>query len=342
MSAPPSADGEPVVRDRGRRCWCSSACVGTVASASRSRGLSDARVAARPTGSSPAAITADDLRAAMIDQETGVRGYVLSGDERFLDPYRTGRRDADAALARLRALAALDGVQPFAAADRGGRRRAARAGETDYAEPTIALGALATRGGARSRRAVEAGKAALRRVPRGASPGCRRCSTRRARTPATGCDRNADIVLLLGARHRHRVLLSVAAVALVAARDDRAAAAARSPRGVRDGRARATSSARCTGSGAREVVDLAEDVDAMRARIVAELAALRDGRVRPAALQRRARAVRLRRLARPAGAAAQGRVASASCSSSATAASSTRAPTSTSASPSTARGACRT
>ena len=59
------------------------------------------------------------------------------------------------------------------------------------------------------------------------------------------------------------------------------------------------------------------------------------------ALQRRAGAVRLRRLARPAGAAAQGGRASASCCSSATAASSTSGPTSTSTSPSTAPSACR-
>ena len=63
---------------------------------------------------------------------------------------------------------------------------------------------------------------------------------------------------------------------------------------------------------------------------------------RAGALERRARAVRLRRLARPPGAAAQGRELLPAARSAATAASSTSAPTSTSASPSTAPSACRT
>src|SRR3954454_1871441 len=33
---------------------------------------------------------------AMLDQETGLRGYVLTGDRRFLDPYRSGRVDVAA------------------------------------------------------------------------------------------------------------------------------------------------------------------------------------------------------------------------------------------------------
>ncbi|MDA0572655.1 CHASE3 domain-containing protein, partial [Burkholderia gladioli] len=33
----------------------------------------------------------DDMLASMVNMETGVRGYVISGDEKFLDPYRTGQ-----------------------------------------------------------------------------------------------------------------------------------------------------------------------------------------------------------------------------------------------------------
>jgi CHASE3 domain sensor protein len=29
---------------------------------------------------------------AMVDQETGVRGYLITGDERFLEPYHRGTR----------------------------------------------------------------------------------------------------------------------------------------------------------------------------------------------------------------------------------------------------------
>ncbi|MFK4259324.1 CHASE3 domain-containing protein [Agrobacterium tumefaciens] len=33
---------------------------------------------------------ADNLVAAMVDQETGVRGYLLAGDPAFLEPYNQG------------------------------------------------------------------------------------------------------------------------------------------------------------------------------------------------------------------------------------------------------------
>ena len=45
---------------------------------------------------------------AMIDQETGLRGYVISGNLRFLQPYHSGRNRLDAALRRRSVLAADD------------------------------------------------------------------------------------------------------------------------------------------------------------------------------------------------------------------------------------------
>ncbi|MGI8329551.1 sensor histidine kinase [Actinomadura scrupuli] len=50
----------------------------------------------------PARIEASRLQAALLDQETGVRGYALTGDGQFLDPYNRGlaaERDASARLA---------------------------------------------------------------------------------------------------------------------------------------------------------------------------------------------------------------------------------------------------
>ncbi len=44
-----------------------------------------------------------DLRLAMSDQETGVRGYLLSDDTSFLDPYKEGRANATRAMSALRA-----------------------------------------------------------------------------------------------------------------------------------------------------------------------------------------------------------------------------------------------
>src|SRR5690606_157755 len=47
----------------------------------------------------PAQVRVDEVYNGLIDQETGVRGFVLTGDEGFLEPYAGGGRRADAALA---------------------------------------------------------------------------------------------------------------------------------------------------------------------------------------------------------------------------------------------------
>ena len=43
------------------------------------------------------------LLVALVDQETGQRGYVLTGDEAFLEPYRDGAATSAGRLAALRA-----------------------------------------------------------------------------------------------------------------------------------------------------------------------------------------------------------------------------------------------
>lgn len=92
-----------------------------------SRGLND--------GIAPARIAAGELQAAVRDQETGVRGYLISADRQFLGPYYEGQ-DAEQEAARdLRQrlaqrddlLADLDAIQAAAAQWR-----------TNYAEPVIA------------------------------------------------------------------------------------------------------------------------------------------------------------------------------------------------------------
>ena len=50
----------------------------------------------------PARSAAFQLQAALRDQETGVRGYVMTGDPRFLEPYYTGKQGEQAAAAELR------------------------------------------------------------------------------------------------------------------------------------------------------------------------------------------------------------------------------------------------
>jgi len=51
---------------------------------------------------------AQDMLTAMLDQETGLRGYLLNGREPFLEPYVKGRRDLDQALVQGRAEARGD------------------------------------------------------------------------------------------------------------------------------------------------------------------------------------------------------------------------------------------
>ncbi len=244
--------------------------VGTVASVLALVNLNDARV--RLTDRlSPAAITASDLRASLIDQETGVRGYALSGEEQFLQPYIDGRRNANAALAQLDRLSRLDGVsqvgpQIEAVAE------AAREWQTEYAEPTIAL-VRSDPEQARQLDTVTSGKARFDAFRSAVSRLQGRLST--AREAARGeLDHNAGIVLFWVLGTGIIVLLSVVAVALILRGKivlplQRLAGGARTV-------ARGDFEHEIEGSGAREVFDLGEDVDAMRARIVAELAAVRD------------------------------------------------------------------
>lgn len=52
----------------------------------------------------PARVAAYQLQASLVDQEIGVRGYALTGDPQFLDPYRDGVRRERESTATIRAL----------------------------------------------------------------------------------------------------------------------------------------------------------------------------------------------------------------------------------------------
>jgi signal transduction histidine kinase len=84
---------------------------------------------------SPARVEAARLQSALVDQETGVRGYLLTGDREFLEPYTAGvvaeKQEADL-------ITALVGDQPQLIADVTALRRAAGDWRRIYAEPHIA------------------------------------------------------------------------------------------------------------------------------------------------------------------------------------------------------------
>jgi methyl-accepting chemotaxis protein len=48
----------------------------------------------------------------MVDQETGVRGYLVSGDDRFLDPFNGGQKEFSNAWNEAKSLTADNPVQP--------------------------------------------------------------------------------------------------------------------------------------------------------------------------------------------------------------------------------------
>lgn len=83
----------------------------------------------------PARVAAYRVQAALRDQETALRGYLISADRDFLAPYYDGKRaEADAA-AELR-----DRVEgrPALIADLNAIQQAAARWRADYAEPAIA------------------------------------------------------------------------------------------------------------------------------------------------------------------------------------------------------------
>ncbi|CAM5698455.1 Adaptive-response sensory-kinase SasA [Streptomyces alboniger] len=83
----------------------------------------------------PARTEAYRLQAALVNQETGVRGYAIAADRQFLAPYTQGKRDEARAAARLRELI---GDQPRLAADLRAVQRQAASWRRAYAEPLVA------------------------------------------------------------------------------------------------------------------------------------------------------------------------------------------------------------
>lgn len=82
------------------------------------------------------AVAAARLRAALLDQETGLRGYQLTGSEAFLQPYRVGQRAEGGALDVLYGGADHEGVVRAA----GNVGQAAAQWRAKWAEPQIVVG----------------------------------------------------------------------------------------------------------------------------------------------------------------------------------------------------------
>ncbi|MFC9003819.1 sensor histidine kinase [Streptomyces microflavus] len=84
----------------------------------------------------PARSVSFQLQNALLDQETGVRGFALTGDDSFLEPYEAGKAAERERLARTREL--VGGQQPFAG-DLDAIETAARQWRESKAEPLLQM-----------------------------------------------------------------------------------------------------------------------------------------------------------------------------------------------------------
>ncbi|WP_405182430.1 CHASE3 domain-containing protein [Nocardia sp. NBC_01377] len=89
----------------------------------------------------PALTRAYQLQAALLNQETGIRGYAISGDRQFLDPYNEGQRTEVQATDRIAVLLA---ERPDLLTDLDAVRAAIEKWRTDYARPVAARPSAST------------------------------------------------------------------------------------------------------------------------------------------------------------------------------------------------------
>ncbi len=219
----------------------------------------------------PARVGAYRLQAALSDQETATRGYALTGNREFLDPYYQGRQEeqsvADGMRSRLSGradlLADLDAVE-----------QAAQAWRASYAEPLIAM----VKPGAAN--VIDSGTIDRGKVE---FDGIRRLSDAQAAHLMTARDdivaniaavqdwRDRVLVVMVAALVVTAILLSVLTRSAVTRPLGKLAAACRK---ITDGHF----DERIVPSGPKDIRAIATDVENMRQRIVAELQASQSAR----------------------------------------------------------------
>ena len=207
------------------------------------------------------------LESALVDQDTGVRDYVLGADEDVLNPYTAGLKEQDDAVTALRGLlAGLPAVQ----ADLDAVVSAADAWRTNYAQPTIAAIATSPDGQpnqsvARGRDFFDPVRAALDQLERDLNA---------ARMAATGTLQGTAASVngvLIGIGIAFAVVVAVLAIGLRFAVIRPLSRLAEEVRVV----SRGDYDHRVEQSGPREVRELGTDVNVMRERILSDLSAVR-------------------------------------------------------------------
>lgn len=241
---------------------------GIVAGVRASRHLAEARrtVVERVD---PALLNALRLQNAYLDQETGVRGFVLAGDDRFLAPYLRGLQDERRSTDRLLAQVRQDERLVRSKAAVGRVLALGRIWQQGFAEP--AIGARRTKDRSDD---VNVGAGRVRfdrlRAALATLQGELVQARRTARERLAGNARRLNDVLGIEAG---LLLLTGIGAAIFVRRAITLpiAALGREVRRVADGDFDRAVEA----TGPRDLVALAEDVDSMRARIVQELTAVR-------------------------------------------------------------------
>jgi signal transduction histidine kinase len=212
----------------------------------------------------PAIEQALSLDAALVDQETGVRGYALAARPDFLAPYNDGRTAEDSAVAALRRLA-----EPGVAASLDTVQRLATAWRAGYATPTIEQ---VTRTGRPDTADPNAGKAGFDDVRAAVSTLRGRLTALRTAAVAS-MDRTSDVLvgICVGIAVALLLIVVVLAVGLRTAAIRPLSRLAAETKLVSDG----DFAHRVGQAGPREVRELAVAVDVMRERILHELSAVR-------------------------------------------------------------------
>jgi signal transduction histidine kinase len=240
------------------------AVIGTITSLVALGRLTDARVQIADQ-LDPAAIAASELKNGLVDQETGVRGVLLTGDASFREPYERGASEASSAIRELQALRETGALRPL-------RRQLtdvlARALEwqTGYAQ-TALLEAETRRDVASEPEQLNEGKRRFDAFRAALNAFTRPLTTARL-DARSRLDDSADTVQRWVIGTGIVILLSVLAAALILRR------VIVVPLGRLAGRVREVASGHfdepVAGTGATEVVTLGADVETMRARIVEE------------------------------------------------------------------------
>jgi signal transduction histidine kinase len=230
----------------------------------------------------PAALHGSELYTALVNQETGLRGYLLSAQPQFLQPYSSGQLQERA---QLRALRPLLAPFPGAHTDLLTAIRRVERWRASYAAPAIAR--VSVTGKPQLGGNIEQGKAEFDSVrePLGAFQGAlashRAAAAAQLTTDSDVLDLTAiasAVVLLLGLVGLALALWTAAIRPLARLADD--------ARQVADGDLEHEVNV----SGPREVHKLAVDVNRMRERVLRELST-----TRVANIELRARAVDLER-----------------------------------------------